>query len=346
MRSASAGRGIVEGVGNHKFEPDRDVSIGEFCAMAVRVANITSVIDTPESTPWSKKYVDYVKNIMKITLPPGNLTDVIQRQYAFHIAWKIVASKKRTIYLYSDGLYHDYFSVFRDRDSISDASHRESAYQLVRNHIVAGRMSRVDGHTIRELVPTAAFTRAEASKILSLCIATEAGINEALNTIPIEKTYYGMIRPMSGVDRSYAGDTGMDIAATKGTPIYAAASGIIRYSYYEKNDPFSPQNGYPNDTPYRIRIKLDIPVMFEGITYEDNFYTHLSGIVYNKGRNENKTIHVRQGELIGYCGSGRHNVHLHFGIYTDFSSNEQSLRVPKIQQLFGSSYGTTWIAGK
>ena len=201
--------------------------------------------------------------------------------------------------------------------------------------------------TVKKESNGATHTIGTATKTVSFVAAPRPlDTNRYPKSISVEKTYHGLIRPMSGVDRSYEGDSGADIAAAKGTPIYAAASGTLRYSYYDGNDAFSPNKGYPNDTPYRVRIKLDTPIVFEGTTYCDNFYTHLSGIVRNKGRNEDKKIHVRQGELIGYCGSGRHNMHLHFAVYTDFSSNEKPIRAPKIQTLFSSKYGDKWIAGK
>ena len=97
-----AERGIVEGVGNHRFEPDRDVSIGEFCAMAVRAANIRSVLEDEGSyNHLFRKYTNYVRDkgihVLSEVKPSTTLSSAqiergIQRQFAFNVAWRAVAS--------------------------------------------------------------------------------------------------------------------------------------------------------------------------------------------------------------------------------------------------------------
>ena len=175
-------------------------------------------------------------------------------------------------------------------------------------------------------------------------VQKQPGSGTSPKFISVENTYSGLIRPISGNDAAYANDTGIDISAKYETPIYAAGSGTISYSYYKEDDVWSPNNGYPNDTPYRVFIVLKEPVVFNGIEYNGLFYGHLSSIEFEKERGENKTIKVEQGQLIGHSGIGNNSAHLHLAIYPTIGSNP--LTPSELQVLFRSSNGTVWTAGQ
>jgi murein DD-endopeptidase MepM/ murein hydrolase activator NlpD len=98
----------------------------------------------------------------------------------------------------------------------------------------------------------------------------------------------------------YKGDSGCDIAAPRGTPVYAARDGVIVY-----NDPkghTSSWEGPGNDT-CAVMIKHD-----DGT---QTFYCHMSG------RNTALTpgTKVKQGQYIGNVGVANNVSHLHFSIY-------------------------------
>jgi hypothetical protein len=183
-----AGRNIAHGDGNNRFNPNDLVSIGELCALAVRAADITSVLnDETKYDHWARKYVTYVGSINGVRLSPPLPQDVlglpvsllpaeiinrpIQRQYAFDVAWKIVASKRlRRSNTYSDGLYQRYFdnNGIRDYNEASSGT-RESIYELGRRGIVTGVT--VQGSDVIRLAPRESLNRAMMSKVIALCVA-------------------------------------------------------------------------------------------------------------------------------------------------------------------------------
>jgi murein DD-endopeptidase MepM/ murein hydrolase activator NlpD len=93
----------------------------------------------------------------------------------------------------------------------------------------------------------------------------------------------------------YTGHKGVDICAPAGTPIYAAASGVVTKAGYEKG-------GLGTGYGYGILIS-------HGGGYS-TAYAHCSSIVVSVGQS------VKQGQLIGYVGStGRSSGnHCHFEI--------------------------------
>lgn len=151
-----------------------------------------------------------------------------------------------------------------------------------------------------------------------------------IETIDVENTYLGFIRPVTGVDRSYMGDSGLDIWCPIGTPVYAIADCYINYSEYGH----TPWTG-ENDTAYSIMATFDKPVEYNGITLKSVFYTHLSQLVYSGS--PGRMIH--QGELIGYSGIANGTPHLHFEIL-------QTDNVPMLRDIFQTANFDNWIAGK
>jgi predicted chitinase len=153
-------RGIVSGIGNNSFTPERLVTIGEFCTMAVKAANITT----------NDRFA-YVKNRgIRLHSTDGFTENThIQRQYAFNVAWNIIhgiSLGRLRRFTPTDGqpyqILQNKFEEFSDSRGV-DSSVREAAFQLYANGAVSGFP---DG----TLKPTNVLTRAEASTILSLCV--------------------------------------------------------------------------------------------------------------------------------------------------------------------------------
>jgi murein DD-endopeptidase MepM/ murein hydrolase activator NlpD len=90
---------------------------------------------------------------------------------------------------------------------------------------------------------------------------------------------------------AWVGHNGVDLAAPKGTPIYATRAGLVTYAGYQHNGA-----GY-----------------YVWINHGDGFrsiYMHMTHYIVENGQ------HVEAGEIIGYVGtSGRSTgYHLHFGL--------------------------------
>jgi len=169
-------RGIISGYPEDgSFRPSNPVRIGEFCSMAVNAANISSVINnnTDSNTDhWARKYTNYVNVEREISLYAGTqiTRDVIElfitREYAFSVAWRIVAS---IIYSYVSP-YTMPFTDIGHNDFENHIANYNNLHWLCANGIVGG----FDDYTIR---PRNTLTRAEASTIISKSIASEQMIN-------------------------------------------------------------------------------------------------------------------------------------------------------------------------
>jgi N-acetylmuramoyl-L-alanine amidase len=170
-----AHNGIVEGVGGGLFEPNKNVTVGELCAMAVRAADIPPVYgeiwdSQHPNMHWARKYVDYVSVERGISINGQNqsgdqdINTPIRRQYAMNILWHIVGAAlgKLKQYKYDAEGFNKYVT-FSDSNEIRPYN-MESVYQLVRNQVV-------EGFPNGTLGPNDNLTRAEAGKILAFCVA-------------------------------------------------------------------------------------------------------------------------------------------------------------------------------
>ncbi|MCL2423530.1 MAG: peptidase inhibitor family I36 protein [Micrococcales bacterium] len=153
-------------------------------------------------------------------------------------------------------------------------------------------------------------------------------------------TSKGLYRPISGTDIGNAGDSGLDISAPKGTPVYAVADATINYAEYG-HTPWTT----PPDTPYSIGMTLDTPVVVNGVEYRYVFYTHLSSLDINKKDGSSTVVRVKKGQLIGRSGLGRAVPHLHISFYQS-RSNLKYLSMEETRKLFGSAYLRKWVAGQ
>ena len=109
----------------------------------------------------------------------------------------------------------------------------------------------------------------------------------------------------------YPGHKGLDMAASFGTPIYAAASGTVIMA----ND----EDEWGNSWGYYVSI-------YHNSSYS-TLYAHCASLTVESGQ------WVNQGELIGYVGltGNTSGYHLHFEVY------ENGVRVPP-EKFFGMSY--------
>ena len=96
------------------------------------------------------------------------------------------------------------------------------------------------------------------------------------------------IHPIQGTRKMH---NGVDMAAPKGTPIYATRSGVVTVASYEKGG-----------AGYYVKINHN-----DGY---QSIYMHMTHFIVKKGD------HVTAGQIIGYVGStgGSTGPHLHFGI--------------------------------
>jgi len=107
---------------------------------------------------------------------------------------------------------------------------------------------------------------------------------------------------------------GIDFAAPRGTPIYAAGDGVI-----EKIGPFSTYGNY-----VRIRHRNDLKTA----------YAHMKG--FKAGLRDGS--HVKQGEVIGYVGTTGRSTgpHLHYEVLVNNKQvNPASVKLPTGATLHG-----------
>ena len=124
-----------------------------------------------------------------------------------------------------------------------------------------------------------------------------------------------------------------------GTPIYAVADGKITYSEYGHT-----VNTGAHETAYSVKILLDNPFTYGGVTYISAYYTHMqSNLVYNvacnqHGGNKSNTISVKKGDLLGYSGTANYAPHLHFAFEGNAASNYKMSGTTGTLAILGLSY--------
>ena len=183
------------------------------------------------------------------------------------------------------------------------------------------------------LIPNSEYSAINPLEILETTITFVNG----------QKFYNNLMRPISGVDRGYAADEGLDIVAPIGTPIYSPCDGTFVYSEFGHTPWGRTKFGTKkDDTAYSIGININTPFNYAGKTISYIFLTHLSKLVYNipsgKGGQQ-----VKAGELIAYSGTANDSPHLHIGLSP---ANWNPLRNDEVRAVFGSTYGQTWEVGK
>jgi len=149
------------------------------------------------------------------------------------------------------------------------------------------------------------------------------------------------------VDAAYHGDSGFDIAAKEGTPVFSMGSGTIVYSEYG-HTPWGRDVNKGIDTPYSVLVKLDKPLTKKGkVVKAVNgepvryiWYTHLSKIRFNQKEGAGAR-RIKDGELLGLTGSGNKNPHLHLGLISRPSQKHGSIsKMETIRAFFNTKEGS------
>lgn len=116
----------------------------------------------------------------------------------------------------------------------------------------------------------------------------------------------------------YDGDSGLDILEAPGNLVVSPVNGILEYAEMGHTpwwEDTSPKPGF--QPPWSIRIKMNIPLVINSITYLWVWFTHLSEVdveIRNK-----RGLPIKKGQPIGRTGIGNKVPHLHFGILADRS---------------------------
>ncbi|MDQ7821272.1 MAG: M23 family metallopeptidase [Candidatus Eremiobacteraeota bacterium] len=138
------------------------------------------------------------------------------------------------------------------------------------------------------------------------CAGPPAARNRAWEDLPVGNDFYSSyLNPVPGGRYApYASDTGLDIVAPRGYPIYASKGGILLYTAPSGH---VRQTG-PSDDQGAMRVRHP-----DGT---DTFYAHLSGrnAALKAGQR------VAQGEWMGNIGTANRVPHLHFTIYHGYYS--------------------------
>ena len=179
--------GIVRGDGAGNFNPDNTVTVGEFCAMAVRASEHDARIN--QSLPWERQMEQYINFVVGrgVRVYPGEFAppfgELMQRQFAFNIAQRIIgvnAARRAAAALDRNGRAARWVN-FHDRNQIiNDTNVRTGVEQLFMNAAIEGRT----GNT---LAPRETLTRAEAAVIIARCLATDAQIEQFTEVIVMKK---------------------------------------------------------------------------------------------------------------------------------------------------------------
>lgn len=185
-----------------------------------------------------------------------------------------------------------------------------------------------------------------------------------VGTVPTSAASYDLLNPISGTvqgtgyDES-AGHYGIDLYPYNyGDPVYAVSSGTLMYSC-ERNHTKEYQTG---DDCCTVKIILDEPITYNGMTYVCAFYTHMSSLVYdvycgykdacvaeyNAGMRTNalptESVHVNAGDLIGYVGKGNGATHLHFSFEASEADGYAMMPNSEYYNVFDWEYNDTIVA--
>lgn len=173
----SAAQGIINGIGDGLFAPRGEITVGDFCFLAVKAAGLVPFYgdawDDHEDGYWIKA-AGYVRGDRKIKIAPEGFSitrdyfgQPIMRQYAFNIMWHLIASHR---FPHFENKVEEYnrLTPFNDRNKIEDNA-RESTFQLFANGIVTG-INEVD--KLPRLGAGEGLSRAQACVLIIKCLAT------------------------------------------------------------------------------------------------------------------------------------------------------------------------------
>ena len=336
---------IVFGVGDKKFEPERPVTIAEFCAMAIRAAGIPPVY----GTSWEKDYTDpsqnnlhwawkytkfaatngYISASTPINYTHYNVAAI--REEAFFIAWMVFTHPNGRAPLVPKNISSTNFhSRFNDGGSVAPWC-VEAVIQLYEHDIV-------HGYTEHTIEPLREITREQACKVLARCISKDI--------LPVYISPYKDVKATVTSPYGYRTETtgdklhrGFDMNVVDGQPIVAIEDGTV----IAVRDGSAGNGG---GSGYNVIIKHEgDPIIGTFCSY----YTHLKktddAFAKTNGiSNINKTIaipikkSVRFGEQ-GETGSPGSN-HLHFqtwygGNKSGYDNNDPAVLFNPLKVLYG-----------
>lgn len=136
-----------------------------------------------------------------------------------------------------------------------------------------------------------------------------------------------------GAMGGWQGDTGVDISG-RFLPVHAIAAGTLEYSEWGHT-----RWRTPPDTPFSVRLRLDVPIQVGAHKVTHVYYTHLSAVVTNQPESSPTKKHVAAGERIATSGIGNHVPHLHLGLLLDDQVEQDSwefiLREDAVRRVMG-----------
>jgi len=188
--------GIVRGDGAGNFNPDNTVTVGEFCAMAVRAVPSLNAGVNPNDM-WSVQAARYINFVMGrgVRVYQGDFTpaygEQIQRQFAFNIAQRIIGvnAARRANAALDQAERRRRWNALHDRTQIiNDARVREGVETLFMHGGIEGRTGNI-------LAPRETLTRAEAAVIIARCLATDNAIEPFARNLSRNFTFHRRIVP-------------------------------------------------------------------------------------------------------------------------------------------------------
>lgn len=148
-------------------------------------------------------------------------------------------------------------------------------------------------------------------------------------------------------EAGYVEDSGLDIAAPRGTRVVSFGNGQIVYSE-RGHTPWVADAQHPRDTANSVLVKLDKPLTINGQTIRTPngqpviyvWYTHLSGLRFQVPLNARSKPRVRAGDQLGVTGTGNNNDHLHLGFASHYDQEAgQFLSMQKCREVLGLKAG-------
>lgn len=156
------------------------------------------------------------------------------------------------------------------------------------------------------------------------------------------------IEQAAGVrEAGYVEDSGLDIAAPRGTRVVSFGNGQIVYSE-RGHTPWVADAKHPRDTANSVLIKLDKPLTINGqVIRTPNgqpviyvWYTHLSALRFQVPLNTQTKPRVTAGTVVGSTGTGNNNDHLHLGFSSHYDQGAgQFLSMQRCREVLGLRAG-------
>ncbi len=135
-----------------------------------------------------------------------------------------------------------------------------------------------------------------------------------------------------GFVAGYAADTGLDLAGFM-LPVRSLAAGVVEYA--ERGHTRWRGRG---DSPFSVRVRLDVPRAWRGRCVTHAYYGHLSALAVIKAEGAPGVVRVEAGARLGTSGFANGSPHLHLGLLLDGDTSQAEgtfLREAEIRELLG-----------